>query len=339
MRRVVGLVLILIGAFAIVVGPLLRFWAYDQLAVVPLNQDSESVSRSDDMTVLYVGDVAKGAGPEAVKTGVSVVATRVVRGNPEATEAVPDGDVMVWDVGSVIEDDGGAVITASLDHLCLDRRTNRAVQPCEGEGIEDNSDDERIDADDAVTHTGLSYKFPFDTQQQEYEYFDNIAKASFPARYEATETIEGVETYKFVQVVPLTKLAAPDIDLPGKVAGEPGTPAIKVSRWYENTRTVWVEPYSGIIVKGQEQISQTLRARDGREVVTAFAGTIGFDDETIRESAKNASDTRSQLRLVRDVGPLTLVIGGVLFVVVGVVLAVGGTRGRRERPTAGDQAA
>lgn len=339
MRRVVGLVLILIGAFAIVVGPLLRFWAYDQLAVVPLNQNSESISRSDDMTVLYVGEVAKGAGPEAVKTGVSVVATRVVRGNPEAAEAVPDGDVMVWDVGSVIEDADETVITASLDHLCLNRRTNEAVQPCEGEGIEDNSDDERIDADDAVTHAGLSYKFPFDTQQQEYQYFDNVAKASFPARYEGAETIEGVETYKFVQVVPLTKLASPDLQLPGKVAGEPETPAITVSRWYENTRTLWVEPYSGIIVKGQEEIAQTLRTRDGREVVTAFAGTIGFDDETIRSSAENASDTRSQLRLVRDVGPLTLVIGGVLFVVAGAVLAMGGSGGRRERRADGEQPA
>ncbi|HEY0641042.1 MAG TPA: DUF3068 domain-containing protein [Pseudonocardiaceae bacterium] len=324
MRRVVGLVLLALGVFGIVLGLALRFYAYDKLALVPLNQSSESVSTGEDMTVFRTSRLEQ-------EDGVSVTATRVVRGNPEAAEAKPDGDVMVWDVGVVVEDSDGTVLTSSLDHLCLNRHTNEAVRPCSGEGIEDNSDDNTIDADDAVTHTGLSYKFPFGTEQREYDYFDNSAKAAFPMRYEATETIEGVETYKFVQTIPLTKLDIPEIKLPGDLVDQPDEETVTASRYYENTRTVWVEPYSGIIVKGQEEQKQTLRGPDGAELLTVFAGTLAFNEETVKNSAADASDARSQLRLVRSVGPAVLISVGAVLLLVGLVLAMlgNGRSGRR----------
>jgi len=326
MRLIVGLVLLALGIFGIVLGLLLPTYAYPQFAKVPLNQESESTSKGD-MTVLYPGLVAKGGGPESVRTDVPVTATRRVQGNPEAPEAKPDGNVMVWDVGLVVEDPEGTVVSASLDHLCLDRTTNMAVQPCSGEGIEDDERDNKIDAKDSVTHQGLSYKFPFGTEKKDYDYFDNSVKKPFQMRYEATETIEGVETYKFVQTIPLTKLAVPDAQLPGKVVRQLDVPAVTVSRYYENTRTVWVEPYSGIIVKGQEEQKQTLRARDGRELLTAFGGTITFTDETIKNNAKDASDARSQLRLVRVVGPIVLVSLGIVLTIVGLALLLLGGGG------------
>jgi hypothetical protein len=117
MRRVVGLVLLALGVFGIVLGLLLRFYAYDRLALVPLNRSSESISKGEDMTVFYPSKLRQ-------ETGVEVTATRLVQGDPTAAEAKPDGDVMVWDVGLVIEDTDRIVISSSLDHLCLDRHTN-----------------------------------------------------------------------------------------------------------------------------------------------------------------------------------------------------------------------
>lgn len=325
MRRVVGMVLLALGVFGIVLGLLLRFYAYDRLAVVPLNQNSESVSEGK-MTVFYTSKLRQ-------ERGVDVVATRVVQGNPTAAEAKPDGDVMVWDVGVVVEDPDGVVINSSLDHLCLNRKTNEAVQPCSGEGIEDNEDDNKIDSDDAVTHVGNAYKLPFNTQQTEYRYFDNVLKQAFPMRYDSTETIEGVETYKFVQEIPLTKLKVPDLNLPGRLVNKPNEATVKVSRYYENTRTVWVEPYSGIIVKGQEEQEQTLRGADGAPLLTVFGGTLAFNEETVRNSAADAADARSQLRLVRTVGPVVLVVGGALLLLAGLALTLlgGGAAGRSAR--------
>lgn len=327
MRRVVGLVLLALGVFGMVLGLLLRFYAYDRLALVPLNQNSESISKGSGMTVFYPGELVQ-------KKDVDVTATRLVQGNPTAAEAKKDGDVMVWDVGLVIEDSDGTVVSSSLDHLCLNRTTNEAVQPCAGEGIEDNEPDNKIDSNDSVVHRGLAYKFPFATEKRDYEWFDNIARKPFQIRYDSTETIEGVETYKFVQTVPLTKLD--DRDVPGSLVGQPDSPVVTVGRYYENTRTVWVEPYSGIIVKGQEEAEQTLRGSDGRPALTVFGGTITFTDDTIKNSAKDASDARSSLRIVRVIGPVVLLAGGALLALVGLALTLlGGGRGSDSGQPAG----
>lgn len=308
MRRVLSLGLVAIGVFALVLGLMLRFHAYPRLALVPLNQQSESVSTGENMTVFYPSTLTQ-------ESGVQVTATRVVRGDPDAPEAKPDGDVMVWNVGVVIEDTDGTVVSASVDHLCLDRQTNEAVQPCAGEGIKDSGDGSRITAADAVEHSGLSYKFPFNAEKRDYQYFDNSTKQAETMRFDSEEEIEGVNTYKFVQKVPLTKLE--DREVPGSLVGQPDVPTVTAERFYENTRTVWVEPYSGIIVKGQEDVEQTLRDRNGQVHVTLFSGTLGFTEETIADAAADAEDARSQLRLVRTVGPLVLVIFGVLAILAG----------------------
>jgi hypothetical protein len=262
---------------------------------------------------------------------VEVTATRLVQGNPKAAEAKPDGNVMVWDVGLVIEDSDNVVISSSLDHLCLNRHTNQAARPCAGEGI--SEDDGKIGPADAVAHRGLSYKFPFGTEQRDYEWFDNIAKKAFPIRYDRTETVEGVQTYKFVQKVPLTKLD--DRAVPGSVVGQSNVPSVTVGRYYENTRTVWVEPYSGVVVKGQEELRQTLRGSDGRDLLTVFGGTLAFTQDTIARSAADATEARSQLRLVRALGPAVLIGVGALLVLLGVVLVL---LGGGARPAAGQPA-
>jgi hypothetical protein len=115
-----------------------------------------------------------------------------------------------------------------------------------------------------------------------------------------------------------------------------------VGRYYENTRTVWVEPYSGIIVKGQEDLKQTLRGSDGRELLTVFGGMIAFTEDTVQKSADDAKEARSQLRLVSTTGPIVLISVGALLAVVGALLfllggsggapAAGQPAGRRREP-------
>jgi hypothetical protein len=309
MRRVVGLVLLALGVFGVALGLLLRLYAYDRLAVVPLNRSGESIAVGEGMTVFYPSTLRQ-------EHGVNVTATRRVQGNPKAAEAKPDGGVMVWDVGLVIEDANGTLVSSSLDHLCLDRRTNEAVQPCAGEGI--SEDDGKVEPADAVAHRGLAYKFPFGTEKRNYAYFDNSAKKAFTIWYRSTETIEGVETYKFVQKVPQTKLD--DRQVPGSIVGRPDVPSLTVGRYYENTRTLWVEPYSGIIVKGREELAQTLRGAAGSQPLTVFGGTIEFTPDTVKKSAADAKDARSQLRLLRVVGPVGSISVGVVLALLGATL-------------------
>ena len=323
MRRIVGLVLLALGVFAVVLGLSLRYYAYDRLALVQLNRTSESISTGEHMTVFYPDPANLHVDPD-----VDVTATREVQGNPKAAEAKSGGDVMVWDVGLVIKDTDGTLISASLDHLCLDRRTNEAVQPCSGEGISEN--DGKVDAKDSVTHKGLAYKFPFDTRKHDYTWFDNSAKREFTMRYDRTETIEGVKTYKFVQNIPLTKLD--DRAVPGSLVGQPDEPSVTTGRFYENVRTVWIEPYSGVVVKGQEDLEQTLRSSDGRVLLTVFSGRLAFTPGTIKDSAKDAKDARTKLRLVRDLGPIVLVVSGALLILLGLGLVLLGGGGGAAAP-------
>ena len=66
-------------------------------------------------------------------------------------------------------------------------------------------------------------------------------------------------------------------------------------RVYSNVRTIWVEPTSGIIVNGQEQERQVLRARDtGTEGVTLLEGTLAFDDDTVAAGLARAADANSR---------------------------------------------
>ena len=327
MRRVVGLVLLALGVFGVALGLLLRFYAYDRLALVPLNRSGESVSVGKGMTVFYPSTLSQ-------KDEVNVTATRRVQGNPKAAEAKPGGRVMVWDVGLVIEDAKGTLVGSSLDHLCLDRRTNEAVQPCAGEGI--SEDNGKVEAADAVIHRGLAYKFPFGTEKRDYAYFDNSTKKAFPMRYEGVQTVEGVETYKFVQQVPLTKLD--DKQVPGSIVGRPDVSSLTVGRYYENTRTLWVEPYSGIIVKGREKLAQTLRGADGQQPLTVFGGTIEFGRDTVKKAATEAKDARSQLRLLRVVGPAVLISVGAVLALAGAALYLRGGGGGSGTSAAGQPA-
>ena len=53
---------------------------------------------------------------------------------------------------------------------------------------------------------------------------------------------------------------------------------------YGNVRTLWVEPNTGVIVKGQEAIDKTLESALG--TVAATKGVIGFDESTIKANAQ-----------------------------------------------------
>jgi hypothetical protein len=94
---------------------------------------------------------------------------------------------------------------------------------------------------------------------------------------------------------------------------------------YGNVRTLWVEPNTGVIVKGQEAIDKTLESALG--TVAATKGVIGFDESTIKANAQEWGALGSQLGFVKNTLPWLGPLLGVLLGLVGAVLLVG--KGRR----------
>jgi DUF3068 family protein len=298
-RRMIGLVLLGIGAFCVVAALAVRLVLAPQLIVLPLDQDGSSVA-TGTATVFYPGDLTQ-------RSGVAVRAGRDVIGDAKAPGAGPD--VAVWTMSLKLTDPAGALIAVTEDRVCIDRHTAADV----------NCVSERLDGDNRVRHTGLSYTFPFGVQQRDYDMFDTTAKKAFPARFSGVEQIQGTEVYKFVQTVPET--VTEQMEVPATlVGGAQGSDAV-ADRLYSNTRTVWVEPTSGVIVNGQEQVLQYFRGPDGTRGVTLLDGTLAFDKATVAAGLDRAREAKDQIKMLTLIGPIVLGAVGVLALVGGALLA------------------
>ena len=298
MRRPAGYLLLGLGVFLIGLAPLLRFYVYPTLVKAPLDQDSQTVSVAEDATFLAIAALE-------VREGQTLTATRRVRGDVSAGS----DDRAVWDIFVRVEDAEQALVTASTDRVAFDRKTQEAVNCCD-EGLNGAP----------VKHEGIEYKFPFGAEKKTYEYFDTTLGEALPMEYEASEELEGLTVYRYVQTIEPAPIA--ELDVPGDLVGR-SEDSVPVQRYYSNTRTVWVEPTSGAIVKGQEEQFSTLRDDTGEDVLTVTEATLVFTDETIKEQADTAKDARSQIRMLSILGPLVLLLLGIVLVAIGVWLLNG----------------
>jgi hypothetical protein len=302
LRRVAAAVLLSLGVFAIVLAALLRFYVHDKLAVAPLDPESTTVSQGGGMTVFYPGTFTQ-------RTDATVTATRIIRGSLTAPEVYVNGDVAFWRVGLVLEDEKGVLVTATEEQVCVDRRTAESLAKCSNQ---------RLNEDTEVVHSGLAYKFPFNTEKKDYPYFDiNTRESTPPMKFNGEDKINGLPVYRFVQRIPAVRLD--DRDVPGSLVKSTES-SVKAARMYENTRTVWVEPYSGLIVKGQEELRQWLRGPDGTDGQVLLAGTLAFTQDTIANQVEDGEEARTKLRLIQFTGPLVLLVVGLLLIVGGVLL-------------------
>jgi hypothetical protein len=302
MRRAPGAVLLAAGTFLIVGAVAMPLLVAPALVKVPLDQSSVTVSTAENATVLDFGTLSE-------RTGVDLTATRAVRGD------VPAGnkDRSVLKVGVRVVDHAGKEITVSTDRVAMDRRTAEAVACCA----------EEVNGT-AFKHEGLTYKFPFGTKKTTYQYFDNSARKAYPARFVGTEQLQGLNVYKFQMTVSPIKIS--EIKVPGTMLGSTEQVAT-AERYYANTRTIWVEPESGVIVRGQEEQLQTLRNTEGVDKVTIIRATLNFSEDTQKQQAKAAREAQWQITLLTLVVPLALGIIGAVLVLLGVIRAVRGSRG------------
>lgn len=338
MRRIVGFTLLGLGVFAVVLGVLLRAWAYPALAKAPVDIDTTSVAVGRNVTALLIAEGPGGVPNPEIRSGLNLTSTRHVTGDLLAPEVVDGGDVAAWvEATRVTEDTAGTVVSASVREVCLDRATNLAVAPCENQYIEDKERGARETAPRGdIQQPGLSLKFPFGTERRDYPMYDMAVRGSIDARYEGEEEIDGVAVYRFVQVVPRTKIG--ERDVPGALLGKT-EPAVHADLYYENRRTMWVEPVSGAIIDGQEERKQELRAPGDQpgEGTLVFDGTLEFDDKTVAANVATAEDNMSKLWLITTFPVILWIVGGALAV-VGLALLVllwhgkpGGARSRDAR--------
>lgn len=295
MRRAPGAVLLALGTFLIVVAVAMPLYVAPSLVKVPLDQESLTVSKAQNATVFDFPTLSE-------RSGVGLTAIRSVRGDVKAGNT----DRAVFEVGVRVTDDANKEITVSTDRVALDRRTAKAVACC-GEMVNGTP----------YKHEGLSYTFPFGTEKTSYPFFDTTVRKAVPIEYVATERLQGLEVYKFQMKIDPVQVG--EIQVPGSMVGAT-EPTVTAGRFYSNTRTVWVEPASGVIVRGQEEQAQTLRGPDGSDRLTIIRATLGFTEDTQKKQADVARDARTQINLVTVVLPLVIGGLGVLLLLLGFLL-------------------
>ncbi|GHD22691.1 hypothetical protein GCM10007147_17280 [Nocardiopsis kunsanensis] len=305
MRRTVAVVLIALGVFCLAMAPLMRTWVASSLMKTPLDYYSELVN-TGQADYFNIEDVEQVEDAE-------VEAHTTVR----ADVASSSDETVVWDQFTWIKDgetDFG--ISSTSRRAGHDRVTGEGVDCC----------DPMVD-DESVTQNGQLWKFPFFTEQRDYEFYETTVRETLPIEFDGVETIDGVEAYRFVQTVEPTVIDEQTV--PREVAGLEGDGDVTGDVEYSVTRTYWIEPNSGAPINLSEDQKRVVVV-DGEEVLTMLEGELSYNDETIDNAIANTEQARKFLPLLHTTLPIGALIAGVGLIGVAVVLLVTGRNGERQ---------
>lgn len=304
MRGKLGPILSGLGGFLLVIGVLLNVYAYPKLATAPMDQDSVSSLFGPDATVFDIGSLSE------IETDLTT--TALTKGDVDASEAAGDG-TLVWVNSTSTKSADGVVRSRSIERVAFDGHTGLAVD-CDDCGT--YSETVQGQPED-VEFEGQVFKFPFQTEQKSYDWWDGTLRRAEPAEFVRTEKLEGIDSYVFVQTI------EPEVwtqmEVPPAVVGEEGEDSIMADRAYGNVRTFWVEPETGVVLKRQEEQSATLQY-EGEDRTTLTDVVTSFSDETVQKNVDDYGPKSTQLKLIRTTLPLVLGIGGLVLLLLGFLL-------------------
>ncbi len=222
----------------------------------------------------------------------------------------PDGKVLLKD-GSTADSPfvDGEFVGSRLDDfvVAFDRKT--------GQGRPDVPED-------TYGTTGYTVKLPFGTEKQiggkpaSYDFFDQTSGQAFPITYTGTETVDGLEVYRF-------EGAIANMVIDQQFGVLEGTKTA-----YSNKgRVVLVEPVTGSIVSIVTQPSSSIVNADGSTTLAlAFTTPLTPTPDTIAERVADAKDSKSKARLISFTLPLVLGILGLVLLFAGAAAQL--SRGR-----------
>jgi hypothetical protein len=311
MRRTVGQILIMLGAFCLAFAPMLKFYVAHEVIAAPtgdfwLRTELRATNAS------YF-DSSKGK----VRTGVELIATNTTRGDAQSST----DKIAVWDAFISFRDpDSGQDVQIQGRRMAFDRRTGELVMCCGAS----------VDQDTSVKQTGLGLMWPLaDVEKRTYPYFDQTTKRAWPMVYSGEETVRGTTTYKFVETIPETFIGALPGNLPPQILGlnkkKPGVKLDKngnaqVDEYFSSVLTMWVDPRTGIPVAQQEKIKATGYTKDHKGSVVLTDADLKTTDADQKSLVGLADSNAWKFAMVRDWGPIGALIFGLFLLVSGIFL-------------------
>ena len=219
MRKIIAGVLLGLGSFLLVAALTVVLWGADAVKKTPLDTDSvTNLSGVADKLNPATGDVEN----------LNVKAASVTKADSDLS----DDKVVVFvntvclvidedDVPQCVDSNDDRLVSASSDVFATDRSTAEAVN------------DPKYLPPSAEQKTGLVNKWPFDAQKKDYKYWDGMLGEAVDATYDGTETIEGLETYRYHVLIE---------DAPAEVVTD-------IDGTYSQDKYLWIDPTTGAIIK------------------------------------------------------------------------------------------
>lgn len=286
MRKIIGWVLLGLGAFLLVTGLLATVWAPGQVERTPL--DTDSVTRLS-------GNADKLNPATGETEAIDVKATSITKADSKRSDdnviVFVNTTCLVIDEGDVPEcvdadDPQARLVSATSDVFATDRYDALAVN---GKYLPAGAEEKE----------GLVNKWPFNAEKKDYDYWDGLVGAPVNAAYDSTETLDGLETYKYRVLLE---------DVPAEVVeGVQGT--------YSQDKFIWIEPRTGAIVNQTQRETRTLE--DGTVVLDL---NLAFTEDQVASGVQDAKDNKSQLDLVTGTLPLVGFIGGFIALLAGAFI-------------------
>lgn len=304
MRRLIGPTLVGLGVFLIVAAGLARFYAYPALATLPGGYDGTTYLEATGAEIFN-------SDPEVLAPETHDL--EITSKTSEVGEAdAPDG-VAVWTNRTTVDKADGGNFQQSREQFAFDGVTGAGAD-CDCETWVEESDGTDI-VRVPTSAEGQVYKFPFDTQQKTYDVWDGSLGEATPATFEGEDTIDGLDVYKFVQVIEPTVIETRDV--PGSVFGSDEA-TVEADMVYAMTRTFYVEPVTGSPVNRIDDRVQELVHDDVR--VPAFVGNVHYTEAQVEKNVKDVSTKASLLDGLKLLFPAILVLLGGVLLALGLVL-------------------
>jgi uncharacterized protein YbaR (Trm112 family) len=291
-----------LGAFLVVFGLLLRFYAAPRLIAAP----------ADFYAVISLADPHASYFDQGTLTTIrnaTLTFTNTIRGDP----AAGTGTVAIWDSYTVLEDPKRKIqLQATFQRSAFDRRTGELTNCC-GASVND---------DTQVRQDGIGVVFwPIGTRETTHQVYDTNTERAWPAHYSGTAVVQGLSTYVFTQRIPATVVQ----QLPGvptSLLGLPG-PARNVvaDRTFQADNTFWVDPRTGVPVDAEEQILSVLHGPNGQGQLMAASADLKMTPASQRWLANLSRHTATSIDTVRRAGPLGGIAVGLLLLLAGTVPA------------------
>jgi hypothetical protein len=307
MRRVIGVVLAVLGVVLIAVAILLPTWISGQLIKFPLDENQTAVLTGSNASYFSAAVLKE-------QTGVTIQATYTIKGEP----AKGSSSTAVWNQTSSVYDlTNHRSIEQMTRTFAFDRRTAQLVDCC-GANVNGNA---------SIRQTGLSGAvFPFGTQKQTYQVFNTTLNRPMPFAYAGTTTVGGIQAYEFVEHVPSTKFATQQ--LPGALLGSK-TAVIRAPLFDQEHLIYYVDPETGALLNVNEQQTVTLHnPATGATALVLYDADLTATPASLSQIVALDSSGRNEITLVETTLPLVFGIVGGVALLAGLIL---GLRGRRPR--------